>query len=153
MVWGEGETMSRLSAAAARILKRYDLPALRRLYQQGLHEAVRELILEPREGAAEPIRIEASSLVGRFVFDLDPARLDPEFGPVDINLAGRPDEDGVSRLHAYLRRGDRGWTVEDCGSRHGTYLNGQRLEPGRLHALVSGDDLRFGKAGFTVGTA
>ena len=33
----------------------------------------------------------------------------------------------LSRLHARLRRGPTGWTLEDAGSRNGSYVNGARV--------------------------
>ena len=43
----------------------------------------------------------------------------------------------LSRLHARLRRGPAGWTLEDAGSRNGSYVNGERVE----RAAVGPDDL------------
>ena len=37
-----------------------------------------------------------------------------------------------SRVHAQLLQEDDGWWVRDAGSRNGTYLNGQKVERGRL---------------------
>ena len=38
-----------------------------------------------------------------------------------------------SRVHAELRREADGWWLLDAGSRNGTYLNGQKVERGRLN--------------------
>jgi transcriptional regulator with GAF, ATPase, and Fis domain len=38
----------------------------------------------------------------------------------------------LSRLHARIKRVPAGWSVEDAGSRNGTYLNGKRVERGVL---------------------
>ncbi len=43
----------------------------------------------------------------------------------------------LSRLHARLRRGPTGWTLEDAGSRNGSYLNGARVS----HEAVGAADL------------
>ena len=38
-------------------------------------------------------------------------------------------EQGVSRRHAVIRRGEDTLTLVDLGSTNGTHLNGQRLDP------------------------
>jgi DNA-binding NtrC family response regulator len=55
----------------------------------------------------------------------------------------------LSRLHARLRRGPTGWTVEDAGSRNGSYLNGARVS----REMVGPRDLvEVGHVFLTVGT-
>ncbi len=52
------------------------------------------------------------------------------------------DAGAVSRFHAKLVRVSGGvWTVEDLGSRNGTFVNNQLLT--RPHALVAGDRIRI----------
>ena len=47
---------------------------------------------------------------------------------------------GVSRRHASLRPGeDGGWSIEDLHSTRGTWVNGRRLAPGEITAIVEGD--------------
>ncbi len=47
---------------------------------------------------------------------------------------------GVSRRHASLRPGDDGgWLIEDLHSTRGTWVNGRRLAPGEIAAVVEGD--------------
>lgn len=48
----------------------------------------------------------------------------------------------ISREHAVLERVDGQWFVRDCGSRHGTFLNGARVE--RPTALRDRDSIRLG---------
>lgn len=55
----------------------------------------------------------------------------------------------ISRLHAYLRRGQVGWVVADAGSKNGSYLGGVALEPRKEHAIASRADLRFGDVDVT----
>ena len=56
----------------------------------------------------------------------------------DVVLA----DEKLSRTHAELRLDERGWTLEDLGSRNGTLLNGRRVtEPRRVR---TGDELRLG---------
>jgi len=65
------------------------------------------------------------------------------------NLIGREpastvwiDKASVSRRHACIRVGEDTATLEDLGSRNGTYVGGQRIEsPTRL---ASGDSIRVG---------
>ncbi len=49
----------------------------------------------------------------------------------------------VSSFHARIDRTPEGYVVHDLGSRNGTFLNGQRVNLGRLK---SGDELRLGTA-------
>lgn len=68
----------------------------------------------------------------------------------DIVLAD--DTHTLSRKHAELaRRGER-WVVNDLSSRHGTFLNGVRLQPGDHQELRTGDSLRFGPWSFIART-
>jgi hypothetical protein len=54
-------------------------------------------------------------------------------------------ENGVSRLHAAIRRGEDTLTLVDLGSVNGTHLNGQRLIPNQPRVLRDGDEIRLGK--------
>lgn len=60
----------------------------------------------------------------------------------------RLDDSRVSRLHAALRYDDQQWVVEDLASRHGTSLNGERIEAPA--ALTIGDILRIGRIELAV---
>ncbi len=51
---------------------------------------------------------------------------------------------GVSRRHCLLRRQGDHLTVTDLGSTNGTFLNGERLEPGREYVVANGDHLSLG---------
>jgi hypothetical protein len=50
----------------------------------------------------------------------------------------------VSRRHAVLIAQDGRWSIEDCGSANGTYLNGNRLPPGRPLPLRHADRIQIG---------
>lgn len=52
----------------------------------------------------------------------------------------------VSAQHALIRWDGRAWEIIDRGSRNGTQLNGQTLEPGRAYRLVKGAQVTFGHA-------
>jgi pSer/pThr/pTyr-binding forkhead associated (FHA) protein len=54
----------------------------------------------------------------------------------------RLDDPDVSREHAALARDERGVTVRDLGSKHGTWVGGARVEGER--ALVDGDLITLG---------
>ena len=64
-----------------------------------------------------------------------------------VSIGRHPDQDlvltdnFVSRRHAVLRQTASGCEIEDLGSSHGTYLNGERI---RSAPLRSGDVLQFG---------
>jgi hypothetical protein len=74
-------------------------------------------------------------------------RLDPTRGIYpDLDLT--PDgglEHGVSRLHAVIRRDDRGIFLIDLDSINGTMINGRRLPPHQPYPLHSGDEIRLGR--------
>ena len=53
----------------------------------------------------------------------------------------------ISRRHAELTAGEGGVELRDLGSSNGTFVNGGRVEAGRL---VPGDIVTFGKLTFTV---
>jgi diguanylate cyclase (GGDEF)-like protein len=53
-------------------------------------------------------------------------------------------DDGVSRQHARIRaEGPEQWTLEDMGSKNGTWVNGARIDK---RALADGDRLTLGRA-------
>lgn len=60
------------------------------------------------------------------------------------DAALRLDHASVSWRHASLRWTGRGWELQDLGSLNGTFLNGNRLEPGLRSLLRVGARLRFG---------
>ena len=53
-------------------------------------------------------------------------------------------ESGVSRNHAQLRREGNKLYLVDLKSSNGTFLNGQRLVPGKEQLLHDGDTIRLG---------
>lgn len=60
----------------------------------------------------------------------------------------RPGSDMVSRRHCAIKIADGKVTVNDLGSRNGSFVNGQRItEP---HAARSGDKIQIGKLQFEL---
>jgi RNA polymerase sigma-70 factor (ECF subfamily) len=102
------------------------------------------------ENARKPLRIRLSRT---------PGSATPEFvgGDRSEMVIGRSREceaclngERVSRQHARLWRSGEDWHVEDLGSRHGTFLNTIRLEPGEAASVADGDELRIATFTFTV---
>lgn len=52
------------------------------------------------------------------------------------------DEGKVSRRHAVVQAGSDGWAIEDCGSRNGTRVNGERIAK---RVLAMGDVVQVGR--------
>lgn len=65
--------------------------------------------------------------------------------PPDIDVAGFPDSEVVSRVHADIRIEGDTYYVEDVGSSNGTYVNHTPLVQGNRHKLRSGDRIALGK--------
>jgi hypothetical protein len=81
-------------------------------------------------------------------------RTDFTLGRVSENQPIMPDLDltpykaydnGVSRLHAVIRRNPVGAAVMDLGSANGTYINGVRIHPNIEQPLHHGDVVALGK--------
>jgi putative nucleotidyltransferase with HDIG domain len=61
------------------------------------------------------------------------------------------EDSSVSRKHGEVRTGTDGqWTVRDLESTNGTYVNGQRVDPGTEQPLRARDIVQFGKLAFLV---
>jgi hypothetical protein len=58
------------------------------------------------------------------------------------NSVALAEDQKVSRLHASLEDYGAGWSIEDLGSRNGTYVNGSRLSA--KQALRPGDEIKIG---------
>lgn len=98
---------------------------------------------------------------------IPPLRLVPMNGPDIASPAispGRPATLGraadcqvclvhetISRRHAAVVSRERRWSIADLGSRHGTFLNGVRLEPNAPVDLYDGDLVRIGPWTFRAG--
>jgi pSer/pThr/pTyr-binding forkhead associated (FHA) protein len=62
----------------------------------------------------------------------------------------RPQSDRVSRRHCIVRLDEALVTVRDCGSKNGTFVNDERLEPQSERELKGGDKLKVGPLEFEV---
>ncbi len=60
----------------------------------------------------------------------------------------RLDRDFISRRHAELREESGRFTIEDCRSDNGTFVNGQRIAAPTV--LGDGDRVRFGDPGVDI---
>lgn len=113
------------------------------------------LLGEPRFGKAHSGR---GGLV--LLYAPDPRSVPPvvELTPSEPLVIGREPPQGglsipqtaVSRVHARIHLGARGWVVTDLDSRNGTLVNGRRVSELVLEHL---DELRIGDAFFELVTA
>ncbi len=65
--------------------------------------------------------------------------------PPDVDVAGFPNSEIVSRIHADIRIEGDAHYIEDVGSSNGTYINNMPLLPGNRHRLRVGDRISLGK--------
>jgi phosphoserine phosphatase RsbU/P len=96
------------------------------------------------EPATGPLQAGPASLA---VIDPNGRRTRVPIEPLPFQIGRSPEnhlvlrDSRVSRAHARIVCDDGGYVLEDCGSRHGTYINGQRIERQPLH---DGDRIEFG---------
>ena len=80
--------------------------------------------------------------------------LEPPLGVVRVGRATDNeiaiDNRNVSRYHAQLRWVEASWLVYDLDSTNGTFVDGQRVAPGRPHVLGAGARLLLGDHELTV---
>jgi hypothetical protein len=96
--------------------------------------------------AARPAPEEAFILPLRKVATTVPSAI--TFGRGNSNDVVLPDP-FVSKVHAFLRRSERGWELADAGARNGAWIGGRRLDAKGAPAPVrSGDLLTFGRVVF-----
>ncbi|MCB0310817.1 MAG: FHA domain-containing protein [Bdellovibrionales bacterium] len=80
---------------------------------------------------------EGENLIGRW---------DPEAGAFpEVDLDEEDPEAKVSRKHAVIFNEGSRVELEDLDSRNGTFLNRERLDPGKRYSLSIGDEIIIGK--------
>lgn len=83
----------------------------------------------------------------RMAFELVRARITLGRGEAaDIRLHGG-DAEQVNAIHAEIRFGDGRYSLKDLGSRHGTFVNAERITE---RDLAAGDVIDFGRGGNTL---
>ncbi|MBD2440169.1 FHA domain-containing protein [Nostoc sp. FACHB-110] len=65
--------------------------------------------------------------------------------PPDIDVSHLPYAEVVSRIHAQIQVNSNNYFIEDLGSSNGTFLNGEKLEPGVSYDLNLGDRIDLGQ--------
>lgn len=101
-------------------------------------QANRVLFMITSSGRKVALELEKEIRIGRE----DPSE---EIWP-DLDLT--PDqgfECGVSRCHARLQTSSDGIELVDLGSKNGTQLNNQPLDPKQPHPLKNGDEIQLGE--------
>jgi len=147
-------TVSRLGAGYADGLLGFDTLCRRvdRAYTARSVEQLRALVrdLPSAAGLLERVRSWVEGLVRSGEPDATALLSPPEPGPGRVLVVGRGSDcdldvaDGtVSRRHAGLARRDGAWTIEDLGSRNGTFVNGWRVR--ESGPLEPGDAVRLGQ--------
>ena len=87
----------------------------------------------------EPPRLSVRDQLGRRTIRLEkPVFTIGRRTTADLTLLGRD----VSRVHAEIARDGDVYVLRDCGSRLGTFVNGERL--GDPHVLAHGDQIQLG---------
>lgn len=106
----------------------------------GSNPSSHPLVIQVR-GNDQPIPVERT---GRLALGrMDPER--PEEAPeIDLTPYGA-SEQGVSREHAALDASVSPPMLFDLGSYNGTFINGQKLTPGKPYPVQSGDEVRLGR--------
>lgn len=95
------------------------------------------VVVDGKIGRSHPIE-DGENLIGRW---------DPEaVSYPEIDLTHDDPEIKISRKHALVRRDNDSLSLEDIGSRNGTFLkDGMKLEPGNIVTLNDGDEFVVGK--------
>ncbi len=86
------------------------------------------------------LRVEAGFRAGRELILARPEITIGRAEKCDVGLFG---DNQVERLHARIRRLGNGFFIEDAGSTHGTFVNGERVDGPRL--LYRNDVVRVGR--------
>lgn len=148
-------TVSRLGAGYAEgqlgfdtLCRRVDRAYAARTVEQ-LWALVRDL--PSAAGLFEPLRAWVRKLARGGEPGATPLLSPPDTEPGRVLVVGRGSacdldvaDETVSRRHAGLARCGEAWTIEDLGSRNGTFVNGWRVRD--AGPLEPGDAVRLGQA-------
>ena len=116
---------------------------------------------EPVAAPSAPQHLVLRHLVGGQILPLDAARneflvgrADPVTGVTpELDLGAFDTNRTLSRRHAKILRQGALYFVRDEGGANGTFVNGERVNPGASVALKPGDKLRFGSVEVELGIA
>jgi len=93
-----------------------------------------------------PPAVEPASLV---IVDPNGHRSRVPIDPLPFRIGRQPEnhlvlrDSRISRTHARIVAEERAYVLEDCGSRHGTFINGSRVS---RQPLRNSDRIEFGSA-------
>lgn len=97
--------------------------------------------------STDPVAAAAAQAASLVVVDPHGHRVRVPVEPLPFRIGRQPENElivrdsRVSRTHARILVESSRYVLEDCGSRHGTYVNGQRIS---RHQLESSDRIEFG---------
>ena len=60
------------------------------------------------------------------------------------------DMEGISRYHCDIKNTDEILEIKDVGSKNGTYINNEKIEPHKFHKLNNLDNLTLGNCTLEV---
>ncbi len=124
-----------------------------------IHETVQERPDQTAPAAAPPMPVVLNNWVTLHLLDTGQMlqlaeRNEFTLGRISEGQPIMPDIDlspyqayanGVSRLHAVIKRGPDGIALMDLGSANGTFLNGKRMNPNVERDLSNGDVVALGR--------
>jgi pSer/pThr/pTyr-binding forkhead associated (FHA) protein len=98
-------------------------------------------LIVKRSGAETDVEfvINPPAVIGRF---------DPSVGPIDVDLAGMPEGQYISRKHAKITLEDGVYKVVDLGSSNGTFILRSDFEKVDEAELEDGTEFALGNARF-----
>ncbi len=104
-------------------------------------------------GEAKPVTSAGSAREGRFLLVRDDQELELAPGENvlgrDRLVSSRIDDSAISRRHARISVAGKKASIEDLGSKNGTYVNGKRVENKPVR-LSDGDEIQLGSVFLTL---